>query len=203
MAVTASTGVAATLLLAGRTAHSTFRIPIGVDASDTPQIKGHESAGERLRNTRVVILDEMTMLNKDAFEFIDKTLRSLYSGPEKNLPFAGKVVCMSGDWKQRLPIVQGGKRPDIVGNTIKQSELYHLFETLTLTENMRIAPGHQRFTNWCRDVGNGANYVEEGSELIRISEEFLIDQSNLEEQTSFVFPPHVLANPLDSEPPPA
>ena len=39
----------------------------------------HSLAGaERLRGARVIIIDEVTMVNKDVFNYIDRTLRSLY-----------------------------------------------------------------------------------------------------------------------------
>jgi len=72
--VTASTGVAATLLLTRRTAHSTFRIPLGCDTEDRPLIKGHEARAELLRQAKIIVIDEMTMLSKDTFNFINKTM---------------------------------------------------------------------------------------------------------------------------------
>lgn len=199
MIVTASTGVAATLLLTGRTAHSTFRIPIGCDSEDVPRIAAHEPLAARLRNARVIIIDEMTMLNKDILNYIDRTLRSLYSGPEKNVPFAGKVMCISGDWKQRLPIVKSARRPAVVAATLKNADTYHLFETLPLTQNMRIDPAEIDFGQWCRDVGNGQNYVVADSELVRIPDEMLLDPDDLEATLGFIFPPHIFADPLNSE----
>lgn len=198
MVVTASTGVAATLLLRGRTAHSAFRIPIGCDSEDVPLIKGHEAKADRLRAAKVIIIDEVTMVNKDIFLYIDRTLRSLYNGPEKDLPFAGKVICISGDWKQRLPIVRGEKRPAVVAATLKRCDLYHMFETLPLTHNMRVDASEIEFMNWCRATGNGTNYVEPGSELTKVLDEMLL--STINEMYDFAFPPDLFTDPISSMP---
>lgn len=196
---TASTGVAATLLLTGRTAHSTFRIPIGCDSEDAPRIAAHERLADRLRGARVIIIDEVTMVDKDIFNYIDRTLRSLYTGPEKELPFAGKVICISGDWKQRLPIIPGAKRPAIVAATVKNSDTYHLFETLTLTENMRVDAAELEFKDLCQQVGNGLNFIADGSDLIRIPNEMLLDPENRDAIVNFAFPAHVFTAPLERE----
>ena len=161
-----------------------------------PLIKGHESKADRLRAAKVIIIDEVTMVNKDIFLYIDRTLRSLYSGPEKDLPFAGKVVCISGDWKQRLPIVRGEKRPAVVAATLKRCDLYHMFETLPLTENMRVDPGEIQFIEWCREIGNGTNYVEPGSELTHVPDDMLL--SSIDEMYDFAFPPALFIDPIGS-----
>jgi hypothetical protein len=135
------------------------------------------------------------MTNKDVFDYIDRTLRSLYSGSEKDIPFAGKVVC-SGDWKQRLPIVPGAKKPAILAATIKHSATYHLFETLPLTENMRIDADQVAFKQWCRATGNGQNFVAEGSEMISIPDEMLIDPDDPNAIVDFFFPADIFVNPL-------
>lgn len=197
---TASTGVAATLLLTGRTAHRAFCIPLGCDATDVPSIAAHSALAARLRNAKAIIIDEMTMINKDTLNFIDRTLRSLYSGAEKDLPFAGKLICISGDWKQRLPIVNNAQRPAIVASTVKNSDSYHLFETLTLTENMRVDPNEVAWKDWCRDVGNGMNYIAAGSELIHIPDELLLDPDNQEAIFDFAFPPHLFTDIIASKP---
>jgi hypothetical protein len=192
--VVASTGIAATLLIGGRTAHSAFRIPIDCDAKDTPRIDGQEALAQKLRRAKIVIVDEVTMINKHVYNFIDATLRSLYSGPEREMPFAGKIVAISGDWKQRLPIVTSGKRPEIVANTIKATDTYSLFETLTLTKNMRTDAEEGDYREWLRLVGNGLNYVEEGSELIAIPDDMLVgDEAAL---INSVFPADALADPI-------
>eukprot|EP00957_Ditylum_brightwellii_P043484 3296701-Ditylum_brightwellii.AAC.1 len=43
-----------------------------------------------------------------------------------------------GDFRQILPVVQGGRHEDIVHETIKTSELWGLFATLRLTIKMRV-----------------------------------------------------------------
>ena len=109
---TASTGVAALLLDGGTTAHSAYKIPIEVDRTMPSQML-YEQA-ERLRNAKVHIVDEVTMLHKDAFDHIDKTLREAHPlhDEKRAIPFADQTIIISGDFKQLLPVVtENPQRP--------------------------------------------------------------------------------------------
>lgn len=60
-----------------------------------------------------------------------------------NLPFGGKVVVLSGDFRQVLPVIPQASRAHVISMTIlkwsaKNGEGWHDVRILTLTENMRI-----------------------------------------------------------------
>ena len=105
--VCASTGIAALLLITGMTAHRAFRIPENVDRSTPPKFSYEKDDSMKLREANVVIIDEISMLHKDVFDFINRTLQDLQPRNEKKLPFGGKVVVIGGDFKQLLPVVEG------------------------------------------------------------------------------------------------
>ena len=69
----ASSGIAALLIDGGRTAHSRFRIPLNLKASDTPRYKLDKSSdvGALLRQTKLIIWDECTIMNKKGYEALD------------------------------------------------------------------------------------------------------------------------------------
>ncbi|KAK3789537.1 hypothetical protein RRG08_004607 [Elysia crispata] len=52
-------------------------------------------------------------------------------------PFGGPTVLLDGDWRQILPVVRHGSRPDIVEATLKSSYLWQTVTRLQLTQNMR------------------------------------------------------------------
>ena len=107
----ASSGIAATLLDGGRTAHSRFKIPIGINSSETPSchIQKNSDLAALLRQTTLIVWDEATMHHRKGYEALDRTLRDICG---KDLPFGGIVVLLAGDFCQTLPVVQKGTPAD-------------------------------------------------------------------------------------------
>ena len=60
---TATSGIAATLLPGGRTAHSRFKIPLTPDASTTCSINKQSDLAELIRRATIIIWDEAPMVN--------------------------------------------------------------------------------------------------------------------------------------------
>ena len=103
----ASTGIAALLLMGGRTAHRAFRIPEDVSRDMPPRYAWETDDSKRIRDAEVLIIDEVSMLHRDVLDFINRTLQDLQPTDEPKMPFGGKVVILGGDWKQLLPVVPG------------------------------------------------------------------------------------------------
>ncbi|XP_076935479.1 uncharacterized protein LOC143602155 [Bidens hawaiensis] len=78
-------------------------------------------------------------------------------------PFGGKVVVFGGDFRQTLPIVQGGTRQDIVNASFCSSYLWGICKLVKLTKSMRLTVGSDKskieetkeFANWLLDLGEG------------------------------------------------
>ena len=81
------------------------------------------------------MVDEATMLHKLHLENLDLTLHDLLM---VNEPFGGKVIILSGDWRQTLPVVKGASRAQIVNICLNRSHLWNTFITRTLSVNMRV-----------------------------------------------------------------
>ena len=75
----ASSGIAATLLPGGETAHSFFKMPIDFNSSDFPvcNISKNSAKAELIRNADLIVWDECTMALKKSVEALDRTLRDL------------------------------------------------------------------------------------------------------------------------------
>ena len=67
------------------------------------------------------------MLHKDLLHYVDRQMRDACNN---DLPFGGKVVIISGDWKQLCPIVLNSTRLDEVKASIKKSPMFGHFEQL-------------------------------------------------------------------------
>ena len=75
----ASSGIAATLLSGGKTAHSTFFLPPDLHQAKQPTCsKSRESEKALvLRQRSLIIWDECTMSHKNALEVVDRTLKDI------------------------------------------------------------------------------------------------------------------------------
>ncbi|CAN1135599.1 ATP-dependent DNA helicase PIF1 [Linum perenne] len=104
--VVASSGIAATLLPGGVTAHSRFKIPIDVDYASTCVIKKGTSLVRLMQQASLIVWDEAPMVHRLSFEAVDRTLCDIMNIPTDGpnyIPFGGKTVLLGGDFRQTLP----------------------------------------------------------------------------------------------------
>ncbi|XP_075104855.1 uncharacterized protein LOC142178935 [Nicotiana tabacum] len=148
---TASSGVAASLLPGGRTAHFRFKIHIDVDGNFSCNISKQSSLASLIRDAKLIVWDEISMAKKEMVEALDLLLRDLM---ETTMLFGGKVVVFCGDFRQTLPVVRGGQREDFVRESLLCSEIWHQLEKLQLSENMR-AKTDPAFCEYLMRIGNG------------------------------------------------
>ncbi|KAG7997505.1 hypothetical protein I3843_01G214600 [Carya illinoinensis] len=123
---TASSGVAASILPGGRTAHSHFKISLDIDEHNICCVSKQSAIAKLLRVARLIIWDEAPMSRKQHIQALDKMLRDIN---DSELTFSGKVVVFGGDFRQVLPV-------------------FHL------TENMR-ARLDPVFSEYVLELGNG------------------------------------------------
>ena len=105
-AVTASTGIAATHIN-GMTIHSWSGVGIKRDVSDydIEMIQSREKTAKRILSTKVLIIDEISMLDAATLESVDRVLRTLRRRPLlPEQPFGGLQVIFVGDFFQLPPV---------------------------------------------------------------------------------------------------
>src|SRR3989344_5718155 len=108
-AVTASTGIAATHV-GGMTIHSWSGIGIKKNVSDwdIEMIQSREKTARRIVEAKVLIIDEISMLDAQTLESVDKVLRTLRRRPlMEEQPFGGLQVIVVGDFFQLPPVSRG------------------------------------------------------------------------------------------------
>ncbi|XP_071579754.1 uncharacterized protein [Temnothorax nylanderi] len=103
----ASSGIAATLLSGGRTAHSTFKLPLNVSLDQS--------------SASLIVWDECTMSHKSHIDAVNRTLKDLRTS-EKVM--GGVTFVFTGDFRQTLPVVPKGTRADIMKVCMKKSEIW-------------------------------------------------------------------------------
>jgi len=100
------------MILGGRTAHSAYKIPLNARPDMAPILYAHSKLGQAIKAADVLIIDEISMMHRHTLDYIDRQVRDLMGKDKRHLPFGGKIVLMSGDFKQLMPVVKNGRRAE-------------------------------------------------------------------------------------------
>lgn len=135
VALLSSTGVSA-MQLGGITGHSFFGSGIAQDMSSFKSIIDAKIWGftckKTIRNTSVIVIDEISMISGKLFTLWDNLTRHACNN---NLPFGGKKVIISGDFLQLPPVNKDSTIIDWPFNSLTWRELE--IENIILTEVKR------------------------------------------------------------------
>ena len=93
----------------------------GMDPNARCNIEQGTAKAELLKEAKLIIMDEVTMMSKVDLERIDKTLQFIM---ENKRPFGGKIILLSGDFRQILPVERNPT--DAVNTCLKNSYLWYL-----------------------------------------------------------------------------
>ncbi|KAE9540849.1 hypothetical protein AGLY_004094 [Aphis glycines] len=209
----ASSGIAATLLEGGRTAHSTFKIPLKMSYDDTSSvcnISKQSNTAQLMRDCVFIVWDEASMSHKSSVEALDRTLRDLRN---KNTLMGGCTVLFSGDFRQILPVVVRGTRADEVNASLKRSYIWPDITKLKLKTNMRILSsdqGNKTFADALLRVGNGQSLTRNGkidlselcflmSNLMDLIENVYPDLPNISTKTPSWFQERAILSPTNDQ----
>jgi hypothetical protein len=191
--VGASTGIASQLLIKGSTVHHKFWIPIDLDPKSPPTVEYQKDFAEQLRKVKFILIDEVTCLDRTVLEYLDRMLRDIAPAELREHPFGGKVVLLSGNWNQILPVVIGGGMHAQRDACFKSSPLYPLFKTLTLTKNQRVDPGEIEWASYLMRIGNGEeNAADDTIEVPEANR-----ASSMDDLIKHCFSDAALARPLE------
>ena len=163
----ASSGIAATLLLNGRTAHSIFKIPIQLNEDSICSINKNSKSGKLFKSCTFIVWDECTMTHEHALEAVDRMLRDIVN---KDKPMGGLTLLLSGDFRQILTVVKRGTKTDHINSCLKTSVMWKNIRSMKLTKNMRVFLSINQdtatFENHLLDIGNGMTQKNNGMDII-------------------------------------
>ncbi|KAL8580060.1 hypothetical protein ACOMHN_065109 [Nucella lapillus] len=185
----ASSGIAATLLTGGRTAHSTFKLPLNLAQQETPSCNIHKNTDEAnvLKQPKLIVWDECTMAHKNALQALNMALQDICDSPKL---FGGVTLLLAGGFRQTLPIITGGTPADELDACLKSSHLWGGVSTLHLNTNMRVRfegdHSSETFSNQLLEIGNGNMPFIDG--YISILNEFANIVPNVEGLKQKVYP---------------
>uniref|UniRef100_A0A2S2QXL1 ATP-dependent DNA helicase n=1 Tax=Sipha flava TaxID=143950 RepID=A0A2S2QXL1_9HEMI len=196
----ASSGIAATLLEGGRTAHATFKLPLNLTASATPfcNISKQSNFAEVLKDIKLIVWDEITMAHKGGVEALNISLKDIR---ENKRLMDGVTVLLAGDFRQTLPVVPKGTRTDEVKSCLKRSTLWPKINILKLSKNMRVHLGKEKFAGGFSDllleIGNG-DYPS-FDEMITIPENLCTVVTTVQDLISKIYPDiaHIHDKPME------
>jgi hypothetical protein len=100
----ASSGLAASLIIGGKTAHSALGIPVPTHESSFCRLD--LASRQHFRNVDVIIWDEMSMVSMITCDCVDRSLQDIRNC---SLPFGGVIMIFVGDFQQLAPVVRNGK----------------------------------------------------------------------------------------------
>ncbi|KAF2878899.1 hypothetical protein ILUMI_27276 [Ignelater luminosus] len=89
-----------------------------------------------LKEAKLIIWDEAAMLQKEAFECVDKLFKDLMKCNDKL--FGSKVVVFGSDFRQILLVIRRGTERDIIDTSIKKSYIWPLLQKFELNTNVRL-----------------------------------------------------------------
>lgn len=196
----ASSGIAATLLEGGRTAHSAFKLPLNLRNSDAAlrNICKQSGAAHVLRQAKLIVWDECTMAHKGGVEALDRTLKDLKNN---NRLMGGVTVLLAGDFRQTLPVIPRGTRADEVKACIKSSHLWSQVKILSLSVNMRVHLQSDlmagEFSRLLLTIGDGM--LEEHDGKVNLPKSLCRTVENIDQLCEGVYP-NVCENSLNSAP---
>ncbi|AQK61278.1 hypothetical protein ZEAMMB73_Zm00001d054100 [Zea mays] len=167
---TATSGVAASILPGGRTAHSRFKIPLTIDDGAVCSFTKQSGTAKLLQKASLIIWDEASMTKRQAIEALDNSMRDIMGRPE--LPFGGRTVVFGGDFRQVLPVVRKGSRAQIVAASLRSSYLWESMCHLKLVQNMR-AQSDPWFAEYLLRVGGGTEEANNDGD-VRLPDEVCV-----------------------------
>ncbi|XP_034236354.1 uncharacterized protein LOC117642372 [Thrips palmi] len=193
----ASSGIAALNLEGGTTAHAMFRLPLDLgDGLGNWNISNGTQRAQLVRAATLIIFDEAPMMHRHGFEMLDRSLKDLMGN---DLPFGGKIILCSGDFRQIAPVVPRARCPsDVVAVSLRSSHLWEFFKVFKLTVPQRTR-GSDDYSQYLLHVGNGTlpeTTFGEGRE-----QEKLVPLRSLRHMTTLhqlideIYPGHILSNP--------
>ncbi len=171
--VVATSAVATSLFENGRTAHSTFKIPIPCSSESVRNISMDSKLASTIRQANLNICDEVVMCVRCCVEAVDCTLRAITKSP--CVPFCRKCILFSGDFRKIVPVVPRGSRRMIVFMSLKSSTLFSHLKLLELKRNLRLKAMEDdpcadtqalRYPNYLLQVGEGQISGKDESEIL-------------------------------------
>jgi hypothetical protein len=142
----ASSGLAASLIDGGHTAHSALGIP--VPTLDSSFCRMDPATRQHYRNVDVIIWDEMSMVNVLTADCVDRSLQDVRNCSK---PYGGIIMIFVGDFKQLCPVIRRGRGEF---QTLHRCGWWNTAQKHVFVTNWR-AHENAQFQSFLHEVGTG------------------------------------------------
>ncbi|XP_077998932.1 uncharacterized protein LOC144451879 [Glandiceps talaboti] len=161
VAVTTSTGIAASQYTSASTIHRFTGIKTGTQRLSTTlrYVNSRKEVKERILSTDVLIIDEISMISSQTFNLINDVLQSIRSSTEV---FGGMQIVACGDFKQLPPV----RSPHDNAEYCFTSELWNRTFTHTTILKTIYRQNDPQFINILTEISNG-QCSKENRELLK------------------------------------
>ncbi|WWD20773.1 hypothetical protein CI109_105250 [Kwoniella shandongensis] len=149
VAVTASTGIAA-CNIGGVTLHSFGGVGLAIEKPDIllGKLRKNRKAAARWQRTKVLIIDEVSMVEGDMFDKFCKLGQMIRKNQK---PFGGIQIIVTGDFFQLPPVTKGGAAPKFCFEAEMWDETIHMSVNLTKVFRQK----DQRFVDMLNEMRFG------------------------------------------------
>jgi ATP-dependent DNA helicase PIF1 len=145
-----------------------MKAPLNPDDETMLKIPAQSELDKLVQMARLLVMDEATLLDNRQLAALDRTLCDLMGCTE---PFGGKVLVLSGDLRQCLPVVPGASRAGIVERCINKCALWQNVQVMELTKNMRVLTSNdQHLKDWdtlITSIGNGTFGTPTDADMVK------------------------------------
>lgn len=148
-----------------------LQLPIDLDSTNSVvcNISKRTAKATLLREAKVLVWDEIAMMNKKGVEAVNRSLQDIRENSEL---MGGLLVIFAGDFRQTLPVIKRGTMADEINACLKSSHLWKYVKTYQLTKNMRVKGTNRaakEFADYLLQIGNGTANLNVNHERIELS----------------------------------
>lgn len=105
--MTSWTGIAAALFPGGTTCHQAFGLPFPFERGNSvSSLTGDSIKAKKIREAKIIVIDEASNLTGLFLEELDRLLVDITGNGQR---FGGKIVIITGDFRQTLPVTKRGE----------------------------------------------------------------------------------------------
>ncbi|VVC46266.1 DNA helicase Pif1-like [Cinara cedri] len=126
-----------------------LELPFGT-LNSMSTITMQSARAQRIRDAALIVWDEAPIPPGMQLSVVDRLLKNVM---QSDLPFEGKSILFTGNYRQILPVFRRGTRSDIIRSSIKYNRMWRHMERFSLTRNVRT-DNDEHFSAWLLKLGN-------------------------------------------------
>lgn len=151
--------IASLLLPSSRTDHSSFKIPSNLSEKTSCDIKKRTLLADLLKQTSIIVFDEVPMSDWCCFECLDHSLRDNLECDMDE--FGSMSILLGSDIRQTLPVCPKSTKLQIIASKLPNSYFWPYFQVYKLKYNMRLIEDENNstctfktsaFASWLLDI---------------------------------------------------